>query len=282
MSALGQGRPSAAEIEPRASIRWIKGRAYADMGAWAKWGGRRHEPLVASGEITATWDPNTAAIFFAERLTELRGKRAANQTGVPAAASDVPTSIGAFIGYHLAAKADVKGRRGLDQLRQSCHRMRVPRGAERTNCSSFSLSVAPLSSFFVPPARVRITSCDTPMETGVVSSQSVVALLVTGACWHVSDSPGRPLTLAGPSRKSDVKDAERIADQRAHELIRTSFVPPTPPQPPDTPASRLPASQEVARGLAVAMNAAGLAVWNGGAETLRAPPVSQRPPVHSV
>lgn len=98
-------------VEPRACIRWIKGRAYAELGAWARWGGRRQEPLVATGEIVATRDPNTAAILVAQRLAELRRKRAANQTGAPAAASDVPTSVGAFIGYHLAAKADVKGRR---------------------------------------------------------------------------------------------------------------------------------------------------------------------------
>ena len=111
MPGVRQGCPSAAEIEPRASFRWINGGAYADMGAWAKWGGRRHEPLVAPGEVAATKDPNQAALLFAERLAELRGRRELAKAGLPAPAHDVPTSIGAFIGFHLAAKAEVKGRR---------------------------------------------------------------------------------------------------------------------------------------------------------------------------
>ena len=111
MPGARQGRPSAAETEPRASIRWIKGRAYAELGAWAKWGGRRQEPLVATGETASTRDPNTAAILFAERLAELRGKRASQRAGGRSVPSDVPTSIGEFIGYPLAATADVKGRR---------------------------------------------------------------------------------------------------------------------------------------------------------------------------
>ena len=111
MPRVRQGRPSAAEIEPRASFRWINGGAYADMGAWAKWGGRRHEPLVAPGEIAATKDPKKAALLFAERLAELRGRRELAKAGLPAAALDAPTSIRAFIGFHLAAKAEVTGRR---------------------------------------------------------------------------------------------------------------------------------------------------------------------------
>jgi site-specific recombinase XerD len=130
MPAVRQGRPSAAEIEPRASIRWIKGRAYAELGAWAKWGGRRQEPLVATGEAVATRDPNTAAILFAQRLGELRNKRAAKPTGAPAAASDVPTSIGAFIGYHLAAKADVKGRRRPSEAEIGLQRTRLLHAAK--------------------------------------------------------------------------------------------------------------------------------------------------------
>ncbi|HEX8691466.1 MAG TPA: hypothetical protein VF746_03400 [Longimicrobium sp.] len=55
----GRGRPRGAEAEPRAYIRWINGRAYAELGAWAAWGGRRQEPLVETGEKAATQDPNT-------------------------------------------------------------------------------------------------------------------------------------------------------------------------------------------------------------------------------
>lgn len=125
MPRVKQGRPSAAEIEPRASIRWINGGAYADMGAWAKWGGRRHEPLVAAGEIAATKDPNKAALLFAERLAELRGRRALATAGLPAAALDAPTSIGAFIGFHLAAKAEVKGRRRPSEVEIGLQRTRL-------------------------------------------------------------------------------------------------------------------------------------------------------------
>lgn len=125
MPRVKQGRPSATEIEPRASIRWINGGAYADMGAWAKWGGRRHEPLVAAGEIAATKDPNKAALLFAERLAELRGRRALATAGLPAAALDAPTSIGAFIGFHLAAKAEVKGRRRPSETEIGLQRTRL-------------------------------------------------------------------------------------------------------------------------------------------------------------
>lgn len=103
------GRPRAAESEPRACIRWLNGRAYAELGAWAEWGGRRQEPLVARGEKAATQDPNTATILLAHRLSELREKRDGGARR--RSPSGVPTSIVAFIGFHLAAKADVKGRR---------------------------------------------------------------------------------------------------------------------------------------------------------------------------
>jgi hypothetical protein len=73
------------------------------MGAWAKWGGRLSTP----GESLTT----LAALPFAERLAELRRRRALETAGLPAAALDAPTSIGAFIGFHLAARAEGKGRR---------------------------------------------------------------------------------------------------------------------------------------------------------------------------
>lgn len=125
MSERTRGRPRTAEAEPRAYIRWINGRAYAELGAWAPWGGRRQEPLVEKGEKSATTDPNTAAILIGVRLAELRQKRALRPAGAPAADPDVPTSIGAFIGYHLAAKADVKGRRRPSESEISIQRARL-------------------------------------------------------------------------------------------------------------------------------------------------------------
>jgi hypothetical protein len=104
-----KGRPRATETEPRAYIRWINGRAYAELGGWAAWGGRRQEPLRASGEAFATNDPSTAAMLLGCRLTELREKREAERK-IAAATPTVPTSIAAFIGYHLACKAQVVGR----------------------------------------------------------------------------------------------------------------------------------------------------------------------------
>lgn len=111
MPKVKQGRPLASESEPRASIRWIDGRAYAEMGAWAPWGGRRQEPLVPEGQAVTTRDPNTAALLFAERLGELRARREAGAESPRGSAPGVPTALVAFIGFHLAAKADVKGRR---------------------------------------------------------------------------------------------------------------------------------------------------------------------------
>lgn len=111
MPPLKTGRPRASETEPRASLRWIDGRAYAEMGAWAPWGGRRQEPLVAEGEATATRDRNVAALLFADRLRELRTRRECGMTGAGTSGREVPTRIVAFIGFHLAAKADVKGRK---------------------------------------------------------------------------------------------------------------------------------------------------------------------------
>lgn len=125
MSDRTRGRPRGAETEPRAYIRWINGRAYAELGAWAAWGGRRQEPLVEKGEKAATQDPNTAAILFGRRLTELREKREARPNGGTGAAPDVPTSIGAFIGYHLAAKADVKGRHRPSEREIAIQRTRL-------------------------------------------------------------------------------------------------------------------------------------------------------------
>lgn len=104
------GRRPATETEPRAYIRWIGGRAYAELGGWAAWGGRRQEPLRAPGEKFATDQPNTAAIVFGYRLAELRENREAEKKATAAAVS-VPTSIVSFIDYHLACKAEVVGRR---------------------------------------------------------------------------------------------------------------------------------------------------------------------------
>ncbi|HEX8317202.1 hypothetical protein [Longimicrobium sp.] len=129
MSDRTRGRPRGAESEPRAYIRWINGRAYAELGAWEAWGGRRQEPLVDKGQMAATQDPNTAAILFAQRLIELREKRQLRPNGGTGAAPDVPTSIGAFIGYHLAAKADVKGRRCPSEHEISRQRTRLMHAA---------------------------------------------------------------------------------------------------------------------------------------------------------
>lgn len=104
------GRPQWTETAPRAYIRWIKGRAYAELGAWAAWGGRRQEPLVEQGEKAATKDPNTAAILFGVRLAELRKARERAPL-LDGSGPEVPTALGEFIGFHLAAKANVQGRR---------------------------------------------------------------------------------------------------------------------------------------------------------------------------
>jgi hypothetical protein len=125
MSERTKGRPRATEAEPRAYIRWIKGRAYAELGAWGEWGGRRQEPLIQPGEGKATQDPNTAAILFGQRVAELRRKRAQHPSGAHSLPPGVPTSIGSFIGYHLAAKADVKGRRQPSQTELSIQRTRL-------------------------------------------------------------------------------------------------------------------------------------------------------------
>lgn len=109
MSELTKARRRATETEPRAYIRWINGRAYAELGGWAAWGGRRQEPLRAHGEKFATDNPNTAAILLAQRIGDLRERRAAEQAA--AVAEAVPTSMASLIGYHLACKANVVGSR---------------------------------------------------------------------------------------------------------------------------------------------------------------------------
>lgn len=125
MTERTRGRPNAAESEPRAYIRWINGRAYAELGAWAPWGGRRQEPLVEKGAKKATADPNTAAILFGLRLGELREKRRLRPQGTTPAGSAVPTLIGEFIGFHLAAKAEVQGRRRPSESEISIQRTRL-------------------------------------------------------------------------------------------------------------------------------------------------------------
>lgn len=119
------GRRPATETEPRAYIRWIGGRAYAELGGWAAWGGRRQEPLRAPGEKFATDQPNTAAILFGYRLAELRENREAEEKAAAAAVS-VPTSIASFIGYHLACKAQV-GRHRPSERELSLLRTRLIR-----------------------------------------------------------------------------------------------------------------------------------------------------------
>ena len=118
------GRRPATETEPRAYIRWIGGRAYAELGGWAAWGGRRQEPLRAPGEKFATDQPNTAAIVFGYRLAELRENREAEKNATAAAVS-VPTSIVSFIDYHLACKAEVVGRRGPSERELNLLRTRL-------------------------------------------------------------------------------------------------------------------------------------------------------------
>lgn len=108
------GRRPATETEPRAYIRWIGGRAYAELGGWAAWGGRRQEPLRVPGEKFATDQPNTAALLFGYRLAELRENREAEEKAAAAAVS-VPTSIASFIGYHLACKAQVGRHRSSER-----------------------------------------------------------------------------------------------------------------------------------------------------------------------
>lgn len=121
MSAHTKSCLRATENEPRAYIRWINGRAYAELGGWAAWGGRRQEPLRDYGERFATENPNTAAILLGYRIRELRGKREADLQAAADAKPPVPTSIASFIGYHLACKAQVGGHRPsereLDLLR---------------------------------------------------------------------------------------------------------------------------------------------------------------------
>jgi hypothetical protein len=109
VSERKRGRRGAAEIEPPAYVRWINGRAYAELGSWAAWGGRRQEPLREYGEKFATNDPDTAAILLGYRLRELRDRRDAERAAA-AAAVPVPTAITSFIGYHLSCKAQ-EGRR---------------------------------------------------------------------------------------------------------------------------------------------------------------------------
>jgi hypothetical protein len=118
------GRRPATETEPRAYIRWINGRAYAELGGWAAWGGRRQEPLRAPGEKFATDQPNTAAIVFGYRLAELRENREAEKKAAAAAVS-VPTSIPSFAGYHLACKAHVVDRRGPSERELNLLRTRL-------------------------------------------------------------------------------------------------------------------------------------------------------------
>lgn len=123
MSGRYTGRPRATDTEPRAYIRWINGRAYAELGGWAAWGGRRQEPLRGNGEKYATDNPHTAAILLAQRIRELRERRAAEEAA--AVAEPVPTSIASFIGYHLACKAQVVGRRGPSERELNLLRTRL-------------------------------------------------------------------------------------------------------------------------------------------------------------
>ena len=99
-----------AKKEPPASIRWIKGRAYAELGGWSAWGGRRQEPLRPLGEKFATNNPNIAAILFGYRLAELREAREAMRR-TAARADPVPSSILEFVTYHLRCKERAVGRR---------------------------------------------------------------------------------------------------------------------------------------------------------------------------
>jgi hypothetical protein len=123
VSAHNKSRLHATENEPRAYIRWINGRAYAELGGWAAWGGRRQEPLRGNGEKYATDNPNTAAILLAQRIRELRERRAAEDAA--AVAEPVPTSIASFIGYHLACKAHVVNRRGQSERELNLLRTRL-------------------------------------------------------------------------------------------------------------------------------------------------------------
>lgn len=118
------GRRPTTETEPRAYIRWINGRAYAELGGWAAWGGRRQEPLRAPGEKFATNQPNTAAILFGYRLAELCENREAEKKAAAAGVS-VPTSILSFAGYHLACKEHAVGRRRPSKRELNLQRTRL-------------------------------------------------------------------------------------------------------------------------------------------------------------
>jgi hypothetical protein len=123
VSERKRGRRGAAEIEPPAYVRWINGRAYAELGSWAAWGGRRQEPLREYGEKFATNDPDTAAILLGYRLRELRDRRDAERAAA-AAAVPVPTAIASFIGYHLSCKAQ-EGRHRPSERELSLLRTRL-------------------------------------------------------------------------------------------------------------------------------------------------------------
>jgi hypothetical protein len=115
--------------EPPASIRWIKGRAYAELGGWSPWGGRRQEPLRPLGEKFATNNPNTAAILFGYRLAELRDVREAMRR-MAARADPTPSSIPEFIAYHLRCKERAVGRRVPSKRDLRLQGMRLQHAAE--------------------------------------------------------------------------------------------------------------------------------------------------------
>lgn len=119
------GSGPAADDEPQAYIRWINGRAYGEFGAWAQWGGKRQERLIARRERFATDNKNTAAELFAGRLKELREKRAEHPDGTPETTNAIPTALASFIGYHLAMKRDVKGRKKASEQELKLQRTRL-------------------------------------------------------------------------------------------------------------------------------------------------------------
>lgn len=121
--ARPRGRPKKdAAAEPAAYIRWRNGRAYGEFQAWAKWGGRRQEPLIQDGEKNATENSTTAAILFGKRLEQLRSTRTANPAGIP---TDTLDRFAAFAGHHLACKAEVQGRRRPNERHLAMLRRRL-------------------------------------------------------------------------------------------------------------------------------------------------------------
>lgn len=109
-------------------IFWRRGRAYADLRAYADVGGGK----VALAEPGGTWgttDPDVAQVLFATRLAELEAKRK-GRVGVPIQRT---TTLAELVEYHLATK-EKAGKTSDSHLADLATRLRVAIeyfGAER-------------------------------------------------------------------------------------------------------------------------------------------------------